>query len=138
MDTTTTAPQTAAIAPKPDTLGGLSFVDKRALPRHLQQYLALQDFIDQARKVLPRPIYGYVTGGVEDNASLRGNRNVFDEIGFVPKPLVFCQSTTALPEKIMIPFSSWSAIGRCSQWTRSRLTAWPQLMCPHTSPSGLC
>jgi L-lactate dehydrogenase (cytochrome) len=88
MDTTTNAPQTAAIAPKPDTLGGLSFVDKRALPRHLQRYLALQDFIDQARKVLPRPIYGYVTGGVEDNASLRGNRSAFDEIGFVPKPLI--------------------------------------------------
>ena len=73
---------------KPDTAGGLSLVDKRALPRALRNYLALQDFIDQARKVLPRPIYGYITGGVENNISLRGNREVFDEIGFVPKPLV--------------------------------------------------
>jgi L-lactate dehydrogenase (cytochrome) len=78
----------SALTAKPDTAGGLSLVDKRALPRALRNYLALQDFIDQARKVLPRPIYGYITGGVENNISLRGNREVFDEIGFVPKPLV--------------------------------------------------
>ncbi|HWL72836.1 MAG TPA: alpha-hydroxy acid oxidase, partial [Burkholderiaceae bacterium] len=88
MDTTATPKSLAAVTHKPDSTGGLSIVDKRALPRHLQEYLALQDFIDRARKILPRPIYGYVTGGVEDNVSLRGNRNVFDEIGFVPKPLV--------------------------------------------------
>jgi L-lactate dehydrogenase (cytochrome) len=90
MDTTAAPGSTAApdFVAKPDNAGGLSIVDKRALPRHLRQYLALQDFIDHARKVLPRPIYGYVTGGVEDNMSLRGNRNVFEDIGFVPKPLV--------------------------------------------------
>src|ERR1051325_4704343 len=92
MDTTATPKSLAADTHKLDSTGGLSIVDKRALPRHLQQYLALQDFIDRARKILPRPIYGYVTGGVEDNASLRGNRNVFDEIGFVPKPLVDTRS----------------------------------------------
>ena len=74
MSTTTTAP---VIAPMPDTAGGLSFVDKRTLPRGMRDYLSLQDFIDHARKVLPRPVYGYVTGGVENNMSLRGNRDVF-------------------------------------------------------------
>ena len=88
MSSTTATVTTPAIAPAPDSTGGISIVDKRALPSHLQRYLALQDFIDQARKVLPRPIYGYVTGGVEDNASLRGNRSAFDEISFVPKPLI--------------------------------------------------
>jgi L-lactate dehydrogenase (cytochrome) len=88
MDTTATPKSLAPVTHKVDSTGALAIVDKRALPRHLQQYLALQDFIDRARKILPRPIYGYVTGGVEDNASLRGNRNVFDEIGFVPKPLI--------------------------------------------------
>jgi L-lactate dehydrogenase (cytochrome) len=88
MDTTAIPKSLASVTHKVDSNGALAIVDKRALPRHLQRYLALQDFIDQARKILPRPIYGYVTGGVEDNASLRGNRNVFDEIGFVPKPLV--------------------------------------------------
>ena len=86
MTSTTTANST--IAPQPDSAGGLSIVDKHALPRRLRNLLALEDFIERARSVLPRPVYGYVTGGVETNASLRGNRSVFDEIGFVPKPLV--------------------------------------------------
>ena len=86
MNTATTTAET--LTPKPDTAGGLSFVDKRSLPRGMRDFLSLQDFIDHARKVLPRPIYGYVTGGVENNMSLRGNRDVFEEVGFVPKPLV--------------------------------------------------
>ncbi len=86
------------LAPQPDTAGGLSFVDKRSLPRGMRNYLSLQDFIDQARKVLPRPIYGYVTGGVENNMSLRGNREVFEEIAFVPKPLVDTTARTMKTE----------------------------------------
>ena len=92
MDTapsvTNTPTATGGIKHKVDSNGALAIIDKRALPASLSKYLALQDFIDHARKVLPRPIYGYVTGGVEDNASLRGNRNVFDEVGFVPKVLI--------------------------------------------------
>ena len=38
---------------------------------------------------------------------------------------------------VITPFSSASASGRCFQRTRSRLTAWPQLMCPHVLPCGL-
>ena len=52
MDTTAIPKSLAPTALKPDSTGGLSIVDKRALPRHLQQYLALQDFIDKARKIL--------------------------------------------------------------------------------------
>jgi len=50
--------------------------------------LALDDFEDAARRIIPRPIFGYVSGGVETNASLRANRAVWDEIAFVPKALV--------------------------------------------------
>jgi L-lactate dehydrogenase (cytochrome) len=50
--------------------------------------LALDDFEGAARRVIPRPIFGYVSGGVETNASLRANRAVWDEIAFVPKTLV--------------------------------------------------
>ena len=106
MDTTAIPKALAPTELKPDSMGSLSIVDKRALPRHLQQYLALQDFIDKARKVLPRPIYGYVTGGVEDNASLRGNRNVFDEVGFVPKPLI---DTTARSMKTTLFGKTYNA-----------------------------
>ncbi|MCC7079850.1 MAG: alpha-hydroxy-acid oxidizing protein [Burkholderiales bacterium] len=68
-----------------DTLG---WRDKRTLPRHLRDMLALDDFETVARRRLPRPIYGYVSGGVETNASLRANRAAFDDIAFVPKMLV--------------------------------------------------
>jgi L-lactate dehydrogenase (cytochrome) len=57
-------------------------------PRVLRRMLALEDFEEEARRYLPRPIFGYISGGVESNASLRGNRAVFDEIAFVPKALV--------------------------------------------------
>ena len=60
----------------------------RAQPRILRRILALEDFEDAARRVLPRPIFGYVTGGVETNASLGANRAVWDEVAFVPKTLV--------------------------------------------------
>lgn len=63
----------------------LGWVDKRSYPRKLRNMLALDDFESIARKLLPRPIYGYVSGGVETNASLRANRAAFDDFAFIPK-----------------------------------------------------
>jgi L-lactate dehydrogenase (cytochrome) len=60
----------------------------RTLPRALRGILALDDFEAPARRYLPRPMYGYVSGGAETNASLRGNRAAFDELAFVPRVLV--------------------------------------------------
>ena len=65
-----------------------------AQPRILRRILALDDFEDAARRVIPRPIFGYVTGGAETNASLRANRAVWDEIAFVPKTLVDTSART--------------------------------------------
>jgi L-lactate dehydrogenase (cytochrome) len=59
-----------------------------AQPRILRRILALEDLEAAARRVLPRPIFGYVSGGVETDASMRANRSVWDEVGFVPKILV--------------------------------------------------
>ena len=50
--------------------------------------LSLDDFEAVARRRLPRPIFGYVVGAAENNASLRQNRTVFDEHAFVPRVLV--------------------------------------------------
>ena len=36
--------------------------------------LALQDLEEPARRYLPRPIFGYVSGGAETNAALRGRK----------------------------------------------------------------
>jgi L-lactate dehydrogenase (cytochrome) len=43
----------------------------------------LDDSAAKARKHLPRPIFGYIAGAAEDNQSLRDNRDVFNEWGFV-------------------------------------------------------
>lgn len=58
------------------------------MSRSLSGILSLDDFEPAARAHLPRPIFGYISGAVEDNAALRDNRAVFDELGFVPRVLV--------------------------------------------------
>lgn len=49
--------------------------------------LSLHDFEDAARRRLPRPIFGYIAGAAEDNASLRDNREVFGEYAFTTRVL---------------------------------------------------
>ena len=60
----------------------------KSLPRNLRMMLALADFEAPARRYLPRPMYGYVSGGAETNASLRANRAAFDDYAFIPRALV--------------------------------------------------
>jgi len=60
----------------------------RAVPRVLARMLALDDFEPEAERILPRPIFGYASGGSETNASLRGNRTAFDDYAFVPRVMV--------------------------------------------------
>lgn len=55
--------------------------------RQLRGIHALDDFEPAARRLLPRPIFGYVYGAAETGASQRDNRNAFDEIGFLPRVL---------------------------------------------------
>lgn len=56
-------------------------------PRVLKRMLSLHDFEACARRVLPRPIFGYVSGAAEDNRTRDDNREVFDEFGFVTRVL---------------------------------------------------
>jgi len=84
---------------------------KRAIanpPRVLQKMLALDDFEEAGRRYIPRPIFGYVSGGAETNASLRGNRAVWDDVAFVPKSLVDTsgrnQKTTLFGREYDAPF----------------------------------
>ena len=58
------------------------------MPTPLHEILSLDDFEPAARKHLPRPIFGYVAGAVEDNHSLRDNRAAFEELAFMPRVLV--------------------------------------------------
>ena len=49
--------------------------------------LSLDDFERAAAKHLPRPVFAYVSGAVEDNLAYRGNRAAYDEIAFIPRVL---------------------------------------------------
>lgn len=59
-----------------------------AAPRRMRRIFALEDLEPAARRLLPAPIFGYVAGAAETNASLADNRLVFDEIQFLPRTLV--------------------------------------------------
>jgi L-lactate dehydrogenase (cytochrome) len=81
------------VAPASAPSGGIDApfagqVAQPAPPRVLRGVLTLDDFEEAARPVIPRPIFGYVKGGAETNASLRANRAVWDELAFVPRTLV--------------------------------------------------
>ena len=56
-------------------------------PRSCRQVLSLDDFERLARRHLPRPIYAYVSGAVEDNQSLAENRRAFADLAFRPRML---------------------------------------------------
>lgn len=58
------------------------------MPDPLRRMLSLHDFEDAARRILPKPLYAYVSGAVEDGQSERSNRQAFGEYGFRPKVLV--------------------------------------------------
>ncbi|KRC36393.1 2-hydroxy-acid oxidase [Acidovorax sp. Root219] len=53
----------------------------------MRDLLSLGDFEAAARRVLPRPIFGYIAGAAEDNHALADNRQAFDELALVPRVL---------------------------------------------------
>jgi len=59
-----------------------------AAPSALRMMLALEDFEEPARRYIPKPIYGYVSGGVERNKTLDWNRSAFDDLALVPRMLI--------------------------------------------------
>ncbi len=77
-------------------------------PHRLRHMLCLDDFEAPARRFLPRPVFGYISGGVETDASLTGNRTAFNEYEFLPRVLVNTkarhQKTTLLGRTYDLPF----------------------------------
>ncbi len=90
MPTSNAAPHAVAAAASADPMpiaravASLTPADARRF-RHI---LCLDDFEPAARRYLPRPIFGYIAGAAETNASLEDNRAAFAEWGFVPRMLV--------------------------------------------------
>src|SRR5690349_19330456 len=79
-----------------------------ATPGHLGKLLCLEDFEEPARRYLPRPNFGYISGGVETNSSLDANRAAFAEYQFLPRVLVSTrarhQKTTLFGHTYDLPF----------------------------------
>ena len=79
-----------------------------AVPRALRRYLCLDDFEAAARRIMPKFLYGYVSGGAESDAAVRDNRNALDEYGFVPRVLNDVssrdQTTTLFGKSYASPF----------------------------------
>jgi L-lactate dehydrogenase (cytochrome) len=79
-----------------------------ATPRRLRGILSLEDLEEPARRFLPRPIFGYISGAVETNASLAGNRAAFSEFEFLPRVLISTkarhQKTTIFGRTYDLPF----------------------------------
>jgi L-lactate dehydrogenase (cytochrome) len=76
--------------------------------RKLRHILCLDDFEAPARAFLPRPVFGYISGAVETNASLAANRAAFSEYEFLPRVLVNTrarnQKTTLFGRTYDLPF----------------------------------
>ncbi len=69
MTTTIQAQPRQQLGSAPDGLKHIS--------RRLRNILSLDDFERGAERHLPRPIFGYIQGGVEDNVSVKANRDAF-------------------------------------------------------------
>jgi L-lactate dehydrogenase (cytochrome) len=97
----------AANAP-PGAKDALTWAQPAGLPRRLRGVLSLLDFEEAARKFLPRPIFGFISGAAEENAALDDNRAAFAEYGFVPRVLnnvsQRSQATTLFGQKFAAPF----------------------------------
>lgn len=99
-------PYTAAASTA--TAAAASPVQPTRQARRLRAILSLEDFEAAARRILPRPIFGYVAGGVETDASLRANRAVWDDLAFLPRALIDTsartQTTTLFGRSYSAPF----------------------------------
>ncbi|ACI57725.1 FMN-dependent alpha-hydroxy acid dehydrogenase (plasmid) [Rhizobium leguminosarum bv. trifolii WSM2304] len=65
----------------------VSSLDSRRSTRLAQAMLCLDDFEPKAKRHLPKPLYGYISGGSETNASLRNNLDAFQAYAFRPRIL---------------------------------------------------
>lgn len=87
------------------------------LPPRLRDILCLEDFEHAARRTLPRPLFGYLHGGVEDNVSVAANRAAYRQWHFRTKVLVNVskrsQATTLMGTAYRAPFGI-SPMGLCA------------------------
>jgi len=86
------------------------------------------DFRQLAKQRLPSPVFHYIDGGADDEATLRRNIEAFNDCDLVPNVLAGVQnidmSTTVMGRKIAMPlFLSPTALQRLFHWQGERAVA---------------
>jgi L-lactate dehydrogenase (cytochrome) len=81
---------------------------KKSVSARAKGILALDDLEPAGRKFLPRPIFGFIAGAAETNASYRANRSAFEDYAFIPRVLIDTSSRnqrkTVLGQTYSSPF----------------------------------
>ena len=81
---------------------------RKAVPRRLRNILSLNDFERAAKRYLPKSVFAFVQSGVENEETLRDNREAFKDWQVVPRVLVGVtgrsQKTTVFGETYASPF----------------------------------
>lgn len=81
---------------------------RQAVPRRLRNILSLNDYEAAAKRYLPKSVFAFVQSGVENEVTLRDNREAFKDWQVVPRVLVGVtnrsQKTTVLGETYDSPF----------------------------------
>lgn len=67
---------------------------RNAVSRRIRGVLSLDDFEIRAKRHLPKPLFGYIAGASETNASLRHNAEEFLKYGFRPRVLTDVSART--------------------------------------------
>ena len=71
-----------------ETAGNVAVRKPPAADSRFASYLALDDFEAAAKRHLPRMLYGFISGGVETNASRQANLDSYQDYAFIPRYLV--------------------------------------------------
>lgn len=82
--------------------------DGYRIPRRLRPILSLDDFETAARRLLPKPLFAYVSGGAEQGKSLRGNHAGFERYAWVTRAFTDTSArsldTSLLGQRYSAPF----------------------------------
>lgn len=93
------APAPAAAKPVYRSVG-------QGTPRVLRPILALEDFEAAARKILPKPLFGYIASTAETGASHRANLAAFGDWEFRPNYLVDVSRRSLATALLGTPFNA--------------------------------
>ncbi|MFL1463077.1 alpha-hydroxy acid oxidase [Roseococcus sp. DSY-14] len=87
----------------------------------LSRVLSLDDFAPLSRRHLPRPVFGYVAGATERNASLHDNARAFAEWAFTPRVLA---DVSRRSQAVTLWGREWAAPFGIAPMGMAALVAW--------------